>query len=147
MRIEPGWQDRSKCKSLSGIEADKLFFVSVGRRSKEAKSFCKGLVDGNRCPVFDSCLMSAVIYDHYGIWAATTRRERLRVKPEIKQVIIENAIEDGIYEDFDLDSYIPRRKNKSKVEPVEQTFSITKNVTDILSDVNSLLSSPVLASL
>lgn len=78
------WRRHAKCGDLPLAEADRLFFVDVGRRSTEAKTYC------STCPVRRECLTFAITYNEVGIWAGFTVKERksLRNSVGVPNVVI-----------------------------------------------------------
>lgn len=64
------WRARAKCRELSLEEADEIFFLDVGKKSKTAKQIC------NQCPVQSQCLDFAIFYGESGIWGGMTDAER-----------------------------------------------------------------------
>jgi hypothetical protein len=69
------WRTRSRCKSLSSQQADKLFFPGRGGSNKKAESFCSG------CPVVGICLDYAIENDVDGFFAGTTKDQRRKMVP------------------------------------------------------------------
>lgn len=66
------WRLRAKCKNLSLVESEALFFPKSGRTKNEAIKYCtKG-----DCSVAEQCLEFALDNDCRGIWAGTTYSER-----------------------------------------------------------------------
>lgn len=93
MFIKPGWQRQAKCKLLSAVESDKLFFLGKGQRSTKAKAYCKD------CPVRKSCLLYAAVYDEEGIWAGTTKDERKSLSPKLVARVKQELIDSGYWEE------------------------------------------------
>jgi len=67
---QQNWRDKAKCKDLPVEEADRLFFVGRGGKSRKAKRFCNG------CPVRTECLAFASYYNEEGIWGGLSDTER-----------------------------------------------------------------------
>lgn len=115
MRIERGWEKDGKCRALPKHESDRLFFGAKGNHTQEAKRFCKG-IDGSVCPVLESCLLSAVIYGEVGVWGGTTQGERERVQANVRDVVKQRAIDDGVYREYVIDFGSDRPKNPKPTE-------------------------------
>lgn len=76
------WQSQAKCKKLSPTEADEIFFVGPGKKSKAAKTFCSS------CVVQGSCLVDALKNDLEGFFSGTTETER-RAMAKMQNMIME----------------------------------------------------------
>lgn len=90
--LEPAlqWQRRAKCRGdLKGAER---FFPNTRAQSVESKKFCTG------CQVIDQCRTYAVAHGSYGIWGGTSTADREKIPPEMVDLIRENYIKAGLYE-------------------------------------------------
>lgn len=68
------WQDLANC---IGIDPD-LFFPERGGSTKEAKKVC------SECVVREECAEYALLNgERYGIWGATSERERRRLRRKL----------------------------------------------------------------
>lgn len=67
------WRAKSRCRKLTPVQYDDLFFPNSGRSIKKAKEFCLG------CPVRENCLEFALSTEAVGIWAGTTKKERIGI--------------------------------------------------------------------
>lgn len=110
-KLWPSWHRQAKCL---GKPDDSLFFGApkdgAYRSSaiREAKEFCAD------CPVFKECLRHALTQrEPYGIWAATTMRERSVIYDGIDSGVftLEEIIEDRL-EEID----VLRRNHSAKAE-------------------------------
>lgn len=64
------WRKDAACATIGG---DFWFPEIPGEHSVEALAICRN------CPVKDACLQHAIDHDEDGIWAGTTRIQRLRM--------------------------------------------------------------------
>ena len=55
------------CKNTTDPEA---FFAFDDRKTEQARNICR------RCPAIRACLTWALTHDEYGVWAATTEKQR-----------------------------------------------------------------------
>lgn len=68
------WRTKGKCVMLTSREYDKMFFPKGGRVSNKQKEYCSD------CPVIALCLAMAIEGDHDGIWAGTSKSDRIAMK-------------------------------------------------------------------
>lgn len=64
------WQEQSLCQNLDAFTADNLFFLTSGKKSKQAQNFC------DPCPVRQECIIVATLNDEKGVWGGTTDKDR-----------------------------------------------------------------------
>lgn len=77
------WRNKRKCAKLTPAEADSIFFVKAGGKSKAAKAYCSD------CPVLSNCLDEQIRLGGPGFWAGTTEEERRRMAQFLKLVPME----------------------------------------------------------
>lgn len=70
MLVEENWQLSGKCRKLSPLEADALFFPSSGGKPQKAATFCSD------CPIKALCLVKAIEQKLNGYFAGTTDDDR-----------------------------------------------------------------------
>jgi len=86
MREISQWAAEGLCRQ-NQLEFDK--------KPRSAKRLC------SQCPVANECFMYGMIYNEWGIWGGTTRRERMamiKASPQLQQNMIREAVGLGIYE-------------------------------------------------
>ncbi len=111
--IEPGWRNRAKCNGLSVAESNRLFFVDRGGKTGPADKFCES------CPVRNSCLNYAILYNEDGFWAGTSEKEREFASPEFREALKQEAIKYGRLENRDIDSIIRLGRQRDEFDVIE----------------------------
>ena len=84
----PAWQARAACRDLP----NEVFFAGQGRRPDDAKHICRP------CPVRRQCLAFALATPEpidYGVWGATTRKERQELRRQHVASSEEPTLRDG----------------------------------------------------
>lgn len=109
------WRADARCQTLSPQEADSLFFITKGKRSKRAKLYCQS------CPVRQECEDYAILYNEVGIWAGTTEAERAEYAPLLRPVLLQRAIANNTLEDRDIQFLFPMPVQR--IEWVVQVYS------------------------
>ena len=71
--MDLSWMDDGACRLVP--DRDRLFFAG-SRVSDAARAVC------NSCPVITPCLEHALSTDVEGVWAATSKAERSRIRLE-----------------------------------------------------------------
>lgn len=114
------WSKEANCIG----QPDEFFFPKKGRPGLEPpyREIC------NTCPVQRECLNYAVVHKEWGIWGGTTDKEREAITVEIRQLLTQQAIDEGWYED--LFAWYPREQkvpefpeSEFEVEQTEEYFS------------------------
>lgn len=67
------WEQFARCNTLTGSEADALFFLNRGQSPDRTRAFCRG------CLVTRNCLEAALEGNEEGIWCGTTEKERRQI--------------------------------------------------------------------
>lgn len=70
MNNDCNWRDSAKCKNLTPLESDQIFFPSSGGKPTQAREYCAD------CPVVAQCLQEAIELKLDGFIAGTTPKER-----------------------------------------------------------------------
>jgi hypothetical protein len=98
------WHLQMKCAELSPEQADKIFFVKSGGKSKTAKLYCQ------TCPVVAECLTEKLKLGGPGFWAGTTEDERRDMCSFLNTIPVQ-------VEDFIPERKRPRLSRIVKAEP------------------------------
>lgn len=75
----PAWHARAACRGVGTA----VFFTARGESVEPAKAYC------DRCPVTNECLASAD--NGFGVWGATTVRERRRHRKRSLGLIVSSG--------------------------------------------------------
>ena len=72
---EGRWQDHAACRGLDTM----LFYPGQGESTAEAKAVCA------TCPVQTQCAEHGLAFERFGIWGATSERERRAIRRQRRQ--------------------------------------------------------------
>lgn len=105
------WRARALCGNLSPEEADDLFFLGRGKKTKRAQLFCA------QCPVKQECRNYSILYNESGVWAGMPESDRKTIAPLLQPFLRSEAIANGTLEERDMAAFIQPPRPLLDVEP------------------------------